>query len=390
MFLSPRFFWNQSADYKEGLEAAISCAIEKGTSAITLSKRLSKYLGDYDKLRKDYKQMYGTATDINDCEYRSARLARTEINMAYRRAEQERWNQFDFVVGKRIKTSSIHKDRMPDGDICDTLAGDYPKDFVWSGWHPNCTCYEIPIMKTEEEFWNEDEDYKSDNEVDDVPDNFKEWVKDNQERIAAADVNGTQPYFVKDNKNVVNDVIANYIPPVKYEGSMELPIIDKKHFMELYEQEGLLSLSNIQEENINDIARINNTQVSPMTFFEADNGKANLSLDTENCQTCVVAIEARRRGLNVTSLSYTGMDNKFMYELGENFEKAFINPRTGRTATPSIVRGDNAFNKLLMRTNQNGRYAIGINATEDGIQLGHVIYAERFSNNDLSFASSTC
>jgi hypothetical protein len=79
------------------------------------------------------------------------------------------------------------------------------------------------------------------------------------------------------------------------------------------------------------------------------------------------------------------MDNKFMYELGENFEKAFINPRTGRTATPSIVRGDNAFNKLLMRTNQNGRYAIGINATEDGIQLGHVIYAERFSNNEICF-----
>jgi hypothetical protein len=137
--------------------------------------------------------------------------------------------------------------------------------------------------------------------------------------------------------------------------------------------------------NINNISRINNTQVSPMTFFEADNGKANLSLDTENCQTCVVSIEARRRGLNVTSLAYTGMDNKFMYELGENFEKAFINPRTGRTATPNIVRGNNAFGNLLTRMNEKGRYAIGINATEKGKPVGHVVYAERFSNGEICF-----
>jgi hypothetical protein len=166
---------------------------------------------------------------------------------------------------------------------------------------------------------------------------------------------------------------------------MELPIIDRKHFMELYEQEGLLSLSNIQMKNIDEIAKMKNINVTPMTFSEADNGKANISLDRENCQTCVAIIEARRRGLNVTSLSYTGMDNKFMYELGEKFESAYINPRNGKIATPSIVRGDNSFDKLLMRTEQKGRYAIGINATVDGKPVGHVVYAERFSNNDICF-----
>jgi DNA-binding PadR family transcriptional regulator len=200
--------WNQSADYQSGLEAAISVGIEKGMSAVTLSKRLSQYLNDYPKLRKDYKELYGTATDIRDCEYNSARLARNEINMAYRSAEQERWKQFDFVVGKRIKTSSVHPDRMPHGDICDTLAGDYPKDFEWSGWHISCMCFEVPIMKTDDEFWNEDEDFKSENEVEDVPDNFKEWVKDNQDRIEAAEQRGTQPYFVRDNKNTVNDILG--------------------------------------------------------------------------------------------------------------------------------------------------------------------------------------
>ena len=36
--------WSQSSVYKKELEDAISCAIEKGMSAVTLSKRISKYL----------------------------------------------------------------------------------------------------------------------------------------------------------------------------------------------------------------------------------------------------------------------------------------------------------------------------------------------------------
>ena len=82
-----------------GLESALSTAIEKGMSAVTLSKRVSKYLRDFDSLKKDYKKRFGTATDIHDCEYRSARLARSEINMAYRNAEQLRWQQMDFILG---------------------------------------------------------------------------------------------------------------------------------------------------------------------------------------------------------------------------------------------------------------------------------------------------
>lgn len=41
------------------------------------------------------------------------------------------------------------------------------------------------------------------NTVHDVPDNFKEWVKDNEERIAKTDEQGTLPYFVKDNKEYI-------------------------------------------------------------------------------------------------------------------------------------------------------------------------------------------
>lgn len=94
--------WNQSQVYKDSLEATISTAIEKGMSAVTLSKRISKYLNDWPSLQADYQEKFGKATNCYDCEYRSIRLARNEISMAYRSAEQLRWQQFDFILGYKI------------------------------------------------------------------------------------------------------------------------------------------------------------------------------------------------------------------------------------------------------------------------------------------------
>lgn len=203
--------WNQSTLYKQELEEAISCAIQKGTSAIILSKQISKYLLDFPQLQKDYKERFGKASRSMDCEYRSIRLAASEINMAYRQAENLRWQQMDFVVGYEIKLSNNHTcNGKPFQDICDILAGKYPKDFQWTGWHPLCRCYKIPILKTEEEFWEWDGRNEattaSVNEVKDVPDAFKKWVLDNQERISTAKKRNTLPYFLRDNKSVYQKI----------------------------------------------------------------------------------------------------------------------------------------------------------------------------------------
>lgn len=203
--------WNQSTLYKQELEEAISCAIQKGTSAITLSKQISKYLLDFPQLQKDYRERFGKASRSMDCEYRSIRLAASEINMAYRQAENLRWQQMDFVVGYEIKLSNNHTcNGKPFQDICDILAGKYPKDFQWTGWHPLCRCYKIPILKTEEEFWEWDgrseASTASVNEVKDVPDDFKKWVLDNQERISTAKKRNTLPYFLRDNKSVYQKI----------------------------------------------------------------------------------------------------------------------------------------------------------------------------------------
>lgn len=207
--------WQQSIDYRRELEAAISCGIEDGISAVTLSKRVSKYLTDFPLLKKEYTQRFGKADNLFDCEYRSMRLVRSEINMAYRTAEQTRWQQFDFVVGYEIKLSKVHHHRMPDGDICDELAGKYPKDFNWTGWHPNDLCYVVPILKTDDEIWKLD-DTPSKNEVTDVPEGFKRWVNVNKERIDEAKERGTMPYFLRDNRRYVKITSAKDIAEIRH------------------------------------------------------------------------------------------------------------------------------------------------------------------------------
>lgn len=195
-----RRLWYLAGDLKGEMEAGISLAINRGTSAVTLSKQLSQYLHDFPKLKADYGQKYGNAADIHDCEYRSARVARTEINMAYRKAEQTRWQQMDFVLGKEIKLSGRH----PCDDICDELAGEYPKEFDWAGWHPNCMCYEVPILRPLED------DDNSAPMITEMPTQFCDWVERNANGIALAKGGSrSMPYFIRDNIKTVNSLLRD-------------------------------------------------------------------------------------------------------------------------------------------------------------------------------------
>ena len=199
--------WSQAEDYKTALEETISLGIQRGTSAVTLSKKISKYLQDFDKIREDYTEKFGKASRVKNCEYRSMRLARSEINMAYRTAEQERWKRMDFILGYEIKLSKAHKHE----DICDCLAGQYPKDFKWTGWHPNDMCHAVPIIMSDEEFWGFDEDGNdvetNPRYVDDVPLGMKQWVISHKGYIKEATEKGTLPYFYGQN----TDKLSKYL-----------------------------------------------------------------------------------------------------------------------------------------------------------------------------------
>lgn len=250
--------WKYTGQYRDELENALDLAIGEGTPANKLASKIQKYLQEPDKFYRRFRVKTGEGEDGNPVygriwkrrvydkesegykwvddnpkkyhpgrgvyrsSYRNAqRLARTETNIAYRTADYERWQQLDFVVGIEIKLSNNH----PTADICDDLKGIYPKTFQWKGWHPNCRCYMVPVLATEKEMdemidkiLSEDvvDPMESSEAVQEYPQEFQTWVKDNEERMEAAKAKGTLPYFIKDNKTAVEDILSPLTPEQKH------------------------------------------------------------------------------------------------------------------------------------------------------------------------------
>lgn len=247
MNLSQRV-WQSTRQLRDEMEIAITVAVGDGTSAAQLSRNVRKYLNDPDLMFRRFrykdpktgawklkwkKRVIDPATgkvtfiDYDKDSYRdqwtgrgyyksaaqnAMRVARTETNIAYRRADNERWQQMDFVIGQRVQMSHNH----PKKDICDKLAGDYPKDFVFDGWHAQCFCVVVPILIDEDEYfeimshdnWREELKRITDAQrITDYPDNFKSWVTENADNIKAARQRGTEPYFIRNNAGVIDDIL---------------------------------------------------------------------------------------------------------------------------------------------------------------------------------------
>lgn len=242
--------WNYTQQTKAEFELAMSNAIEngikKGESAESLGRKIRQHLNNPDMMYRRYhvkKAMSdGTKKDVIEWRrrvvdedgnvhfvkedlakvgtgvYRSARqnalrLTITETNMAYNFANCERWSSEPFVLGIRIRLSGNH----PEEDICDELAGDYPKDFMWRGWHPRCMCSASSILiDRDSEEWKylrslpekEYKSYKSPNLVQNVPEKFSKWCERNAKKLDLAREKGKLPYFVKDNERVVGNLLG--------------------------------------------------------------------------------------------------------------------------------------------------------------------------------------
>ena len=148
--------WSSNVNLRNELESAISAAIEKGQSAKSLAKEIKKYLNEPDKRFRKVRDKFGNLAPSKNAlqyspgqgVYRSSyqnalRLARTEINRAYREADYQRWQQLPFVIGYRIIISNRSYTVC---NICRSLAGVYPKSFMFLGWHPQCMCTCVPVM----------------------------------------------------------------------------------------------------------------------------------------------------------------------------------------------------------------------------------------------------
>lgn len=235
--------WQSVRQLRDEMEVAMTVAIGEGDSSASMSRKVREYLNEPDLMfrrfrykdaetgewkRKWKKRIKDETTgkykwiDYNRDDYKTGagvykssaknamRVARTETNIAYRRADNERWQQMDFVLGQRIQLSHNH----PKKDICDKLQGDYPAEFVFDGWHPQCFCFATPILMDEEEMAKVTEAFlrgekytPKGKKITSYPQNFKDWVTEHSEQIAASRYRGTEPYFIKNNAAVIDNIL---------------------------------------------------------------------------------------------------------------------------------------------------------------------------------------
>lgn len=222
--------WRYVGDIKDTIELGIDVGLGEGRSAQQLSHDLRQCLQEPNKLFSRVRDKYGNLQLSKAARlyhpgqgiYRSSaknamRLARTEVNMAYRQAEYLRWQQLDFVVGIRIWLSNNHTvldskgNPQPLVDICDELVGDYPKTFLFKGWHPQCRCVVTPILSDYDEYNRErgnrlkaivrGEAYKSmpsRRTVTAMPEKFTKYIENIADRSKGWK---SQPYYIRDNFN---------------------------------------------------------------------------------------------------------------------------------------------------------------------------------------------
>lgn len=249
--------WKSVRQLRDEMEVAMTVSIGEGESSSSMSRKVRQYLNNpddmfrrfrYKKGEKDiidpeigeiigkeivygkkwkkrikdevtgkYKWIdydrdsYKTGAGVYKSSARNAmRVARTETNIAYRRADNARWQDMDFVLGQRVQLSKNH----PKKDICDKLQGDYPKDFVFDGWHPQCFCFCTPILmdetemaKVTEAFLKGEKYTPRGKQITDYPAAFKDWVRDHAEDIAASRERGTEPYFIRNNAQAIDEII---------------------------------------------------------------------------------------------------------------------------------------------------------------------------------------
>lgn len=305
--------WRYTSQAKGELESTLDLAIGEGTPANQLASKITEYLNEPDRWYRRFRIKIGEDEEGNPIygrkwkrrifdnedgiykwiddepknyhpgkgvyrsSYRNAqRLARTETNIAYRTADYERWQQLDFVVGIEIKLSNNH----PAADICDELKGKYPKTFKWTGWHPNCRCYMEPVLASDEEIADmldkimdggEPGELGVDckDEVEEVPRNFKDWLKDpkNRERMENAEVKGTLPYFIKDNKGLIEKAVNGLSPEEKKALSYADIIADPLAVLKAYDMATLDSLYSAVKSKLDVIMKGDlNSQKSSLEF----------------------------------------------------------------------------------------------------------------------------
>lgn len=423
--------WRTAEQAMQHIETSLAEGLAEGRSAAELSRTIREDLREPHKLFRRVRDKNGIlhlskparafhpGTGVYRSSYKNAlRLTRTEINVSYAEADFERWQRLDFVIGYEVRLSNNHTcNGHPFTDICDELAGRYPKWFKFTKWHPQCRCVCLAIF----------DDDPGAGEVRDVPDNFKQWVTDNQPRLDRSIKKGTAPYWVRDNfskegkltgagrkpatphtagggnkppKPPVNTTTAPADPD---EERRRRTLERAKARHEARTPEEVLSVR--RSWNDRQVARATGTHFEPggMSFADADNGMGNVFHSTNkrgyrvNCQSCVVAHEMRLRGHSVTARPNTEMKNNMPCKLSRKTEMAWVDPVTKTSPVVQKAGGwTGEYNarglvvktvaqrkkEFLENTKPPGRYHMSF-AWKGRKTGGHIVTLERKPNGDL-------
>jgi len=357
--------WKQSEQARAELELAFSVALKSGTSADNFSREIRGYLNEPNKLFRRVRDEFGNLVlskaaaayhpgrGVYRSSYKNARrLAATEINMAYRKADFDRWQKMKFVVGIHIELSREH----PYYDMCDELAGDYPKDFIFVGWHPHCRCIATPILQNIEDFKNGVPPEKDLFKVNNVPENFNKWVLNNEIRInRALSGQSTMPFFLRDNKEAMEKALGRKVEikptapkpklSVETKGKTALEIAKERHEKRTKEQEEAIIERLIERNNkIDAIAPLADTPTKntleqlrkskikyrsvlkrkedkPQSPEEIIKEIAGGDKTSGSCASLALSYAARRAGLDVTD--FRGGDSRSYFSIKAN-TRAFM------------------------------------------------------------------
>ncbi len=126
----------------------------------------------------------------------------------------------------------------------------------------------------------------------------------------------------------------------------------------------------------------------PMSFERADGGRVNPGADNNpkrwfNCQSCVVAFEARLRGYDVAALPYAR--HGAAKELAEEYNRAWIDPETGARPQCTIADGANTPRRVLSFLEEHvkeGRYTLRFSLDIDTGD-GHIVSVHRNESGAL-------
>lgn len=156
--------WKVADGLKDNLEYYLSSGVSAGRPATLIGQDVRQLLNEPDRRFRRVRDEEGKLVmskpmaDYHPGQgvYRSAyknalRLTATQTNIGYRQADHDRWQKMDFVLGIEIKRSNNHKGPCK---ICDAMVGKYPKGFLFTGFHPFCICFAVPVMMDQEEFAN--------------------------------------------------------------------------------------------------------------------------------------------------------------------------------------------------------------------------------------------